>query len=1147
MRFLSKIRERQFAKKWGGAYNLSRAVLAGVLAAGCLMPGFAEAASFDMAYWKETEEDEYHGLKGEHYTQVGNIANIISFDGINGIADYVEIFWENEGAIVADRTINVNEVNSPNMNITPDIIIKGGYVDNGNAISNTVNISNVTFENSAEIYGGFSGSVGVASFSENTRSNGTVTGNTVTINNIVTIKDTTFKDYAAIFGEYTSNNVDVTGNTVTIENTTFNNEAEIFGGYTSGDGNVTGNTVEIIGNTTFTSASTSNIYGGYSVDGQANGNSVKISGGTFENIFGGYASSGTAEGNRVEINGGQFDANVYGGLGATAANGNSFIINDGTFNAWITGGDGSKAANGNIVKIDGGTINAVACGGLSYSGEAKKNSVIINAGTIKSYVYGGYADSASGKAIENSVEINGGTFNGDVDVRGGYSKSGEATGNSVEINGGTFNGSVDVYGGYAGANSGEATGNSVIINVGTFKDIFGGWATSSSGKANGNSVEINGGTITGWVKGGRGAGTANGNSVSISGGNFKDIYGGDGSTAANGNSVIISGGTFSNVYGGESRYGTAKDNRVIINGCDFIFSVSGGESVTGEANGNSVSISGGTFGNAVYGGHSTSSGEANGNSVIISDGRFINSDSAVYGGHGKTAANGNSVSISGGNFKNIYGGYVKSNSGEANKNKVILVGKNENNPLSAEQILNGSGKININGTVYGGHVFDSNSYNSTDNEIHVYGSNINVGHIDGFNKLHFFIDDKMTFGETMLTIKGVTNSPNVTISDVTISKDNLAVKVTGKPKASDDSTNNTITLIHNKSANIKYSNDITKVPVEIGRLLTGEGSVDLVNNDKDLKDLVLTLNVEKTTVNENGKSLVETRAAAAFVVNNMSDFMLGTGMEQAKAAAGGVTPIDAGTMAPFAAVGGSNMRYTTGSYVDVNGWNGAVGFAKQADKLLFGVAVEHGRGNYDSYLDNGVHASGDIKSTGGVIFGEYKLDNGVHYDAALRAGRVKSDYNSTATSYDESSTYYGFSLGGGKELTVSDKATLDVYGRYYFSHTNGSDVSIATGEEIDFDAVNSHRLRIGGRYTTTLTEKSKAYAGLAWQYEFGGDAKAAINGYSAPTPSLQGHSAIVEAGYKLNAGKNLTLDFNLNGAMGKQRGIGGGIGAQWLF
>ena len=402
-----------------------------------------------------------------------------------------------------------------------------------------------------------------------------------------------------------------------------------------------------------------------------------------------------------------------------------------------------------------------------------------------------------------------------------------------------------------------------------------------------------------------------------------------------------------------------------------------------------------------------------------------------------------------------------------------------------------------------------------------------------------------------------------------ITKDSVAITFDGNPQ--DNATNKNITLVRDETGTIEDFNGTIDIDISatIGATLTVKGTVSLIN---EKKELIFTLADNTTgeggstgggstgggstgggesgptiTVNENGKSLVETRAAAAFVVNNMSDFMLGTGMEQAKAAAGGVTPIDAGTMAPFAAVGGSNMRYTTGSYVDVNGWNGAVGFAKQADKLLFGVAVEHGRGNYDSYLDNGVHASGDIKSTGGVIFGEYKLDNGVHYDAALRDGRVKSDYNSTATSYDESSTYYGFSLGGGKELTVSDKATLDVYGRYYFSHTNGSDVSIATGEEIDFDAVNSHRLRIGGRYTTTLTEKSKAYAGLAWQYEFGGDAKAAINGYSAPTPSLQGHSAIVEAGYKLNAGKNLTLDFNLNGAMGKQRGIGGGIGAQWLF
>ena len=580
------------------------------------------------------------------------------------------------------------------------------------------------------------------------------------------------------------------------------------------------------------------------------------------------------------------------------------------------------------------------------------------------------------------------------------------------------------------------------------------------------------------------------------------------------------------IRGGNVVSGNAKSNTVNISNVTFENSslIHGGYSSSGTAEGNSVIISGSTIRGMVYGGYGNT---AKGNSVIISGSNFY---AYVHGGSGHTAE-GNSVIISGGNFgADVHGGY--SVTGEANNNKVILVGKNATYPLSAKQTLTG-GNINITGTVYGGYVHGSNFYNSNGNEIHVYGSNTKVGDIANFNNLNFYINHKMTFGDVMLKITGQ--------GETDISESNVIVNVDGAPKAKGDL--NTITLIHKTDANssiVAPSND--NITVNFGPLLTGTGTVALGNN---AKDLVLTLN--NIAVNENGKSLVETRAAAAFVVNNMSDFMLGTGMEQAKAAAGGVTPIDAGTMAPFAAVGGSNMRYTTGSYVDVNGWNGAVGFAKQADKLLFGVAVEHGRGNYDSYLDNGVHASGDIKSTGGVIFGEYKLDNGVHYDAALRAGRVKSDYSSTATSYDESSTYYGFSLGGGKELTVSDKATLDVYGRYYFSHTNGSDVSIATGEEIDFDAVNSHRLRIGGRYTTTLTEKSKAYAGLAWQYEFGGDAKAAINGYSAPTPSLQGHSAIVEAGYKLNAGKNPTLDFNLNGAMGKQRGIGGGIGAQWLF
>ena len=65
------------------------------------------------------------------------------------------------------------------------------------------------------------------------------------------------------------------------------------------------------------------------------------------------------------------------------------------------------------------------------------------------------------------------------------------------------------------------------------------------------------------------------------------------------------------------------------------------------------------------------------------------------------------------------------------------------------------------------------------------------------------------------------------------------------------------------------------------------------------------------------------------------------------------------------------------------------------------------------------------------------------------------------------------------------------YGKYFYSHT-GSDSTYLNGanETANFDAVNSHRIRLGARLTHALNEKNKLYGGLAWQYEFKGDARA---------------------------------------------------------
>ena len=167
-------------KKRGGAYNLSRAVLAGVLAAGCLMPGFAEAAKFHMD----------GGTKGTDYTEVGNTATITAVNGNAG--GTIKIYWE-PGAgetVVKGCTINVNPIT-----IEPNINIYGGYSSSGEANGNRVSISNGEFDN---VYGGYS-------------SSGEANGNRVSISNGEF--DNVYGGYSSS-GEANNNSVIISGGKV---------------------------------------------------------------------------------------------------------------------------------------------------------------------------------------------------------------------------------------------------------------------------------------------------------------------------------------------------------------------------------------------------------------------------------------------------------------------------------------------------------------------------------------------------------------------------------------------------------------------------------------------------------------------------------------------------------------------------------------------------------------------------------------------------------------------------------------------------------------------------------------------------------------------------------------------------------------------
>ena len=165
------------------------------------------------------------------------------------------------------------------------------------------------------------------------------------------------------------------------------------------------------------------------------------------------------------------------------------------------------------------------------------------------------------------------------------------------------------------------------------------------------------------------------------------------------------------------------------------------------------------------------------------------------------------------------------------------------------------------------------------------------------------------------------------------------------------------------------------------------------------------------------------------------------------------------------------------------------------------------------------------------------------YQAELAAGLTAN--------YDTSSTYFAGHLGIGKVFNLQKGDTIDTYLKYFYSHTAADDVTIYSNlgnQRYHFDSVNSSRIRTGFRYTHPLNEKSKIYAGLAYQYEFDGEARASYNGMNTPAPSLRGSSGMAELGWQVKPSQSpLTMGLGITGWIGKQQGITGQLNMMWEF
>ena len=861
--------------------------------------------------------------------------------------------------------------------------------------------------------------------------------------------------------------------------------------------------------------------------------SVTVSSGTQANAYGGYTieEGASALQNALTLSG---PAKV---LGASA----------GGWSRW-----GNAEWNTLTIRLDEDGLlgpSDIVSGGVAESeggGAAVHNTVYIESGTVEGTVEGGVAvgingvGDGTGDVLSNQVTMSGGTV---YSVFGGETGEGNANDNVVTIKGSAAvtGKSNAVYGGYT--IDGNASGN--IVNIEDDADIYGeimGGYTRAGSLISGNKVNVTGGNVnentvygayTETSLGFASAGSADvtNNEVAISGGSgVAEVYGGRSySGLAQGNKVTISAASVSgNVYGAYTAYGDALDNQAVIKG-------------TGQAGSSDT--------NSVYAGF-TNIGAAAGNILYIQDSAEI-AGSAFAGYQGgfisSETVERNQVFMSGGSVGgDLTGGGSVMGTGNAEGNSVTLNAGSVNDDIYGGYAANGSALDNT-VTIKGGTIAPAASlysgYSTTEssgNSLNFYVKDVTVKNLKYFQTLNFYVPAGTTAGKTMLEVTDA--------ADVSGAAIRAAVEDTTQLNPGE-----VINLIHTTESPILTEGTTYG-------MMDGKDQVTDVNllqrtvgiKKQDANTIVLYVPGDSPITTDPGTKVIpDERESGTTLISEGSDLAVNEGFESALAAheAGWIEDHSIkAKFIPYVVLGGHNLRYDTGSEVDSNGFNGEVGFVKRSyhedyiDTIM--PFFEYGDGNYTVHYED-ARSDGDQRYIGGGILIRRDKDDGFHYEGMIRAGHFDGDLHGTVSGnhirYDTDSNYIAAHLGLGKTY-VRDTNEYDLYGKLYWARL-GSDTILIKNDlgntTYELDSVDSFRTRLGLRWTKNKNESKSYYAGIAWDYEFAGEAKAWHGDYSTPSSSLKGSSAFLELGWqtKVTEEDPWGLDLRVRGWTGKKEGF----------
>lgn len=232
------------------------------------------------------------------------------------------------------------------------------------------------------------------------------TGNSVTITGgTYTSGRTEAGDNIAVAGGYANRNAD--GNSVTITGGNFNG-GDIYGGAVTDQegfadsGSADNNIVSLhdaTGRVDFIAGGYANTDSRDEKEASASGNAVTVGSGI------------TVGGKSFLINGKEENVSVAGGFATTEANGNSVTISGGTFNGSVFGGiaiSKGGVAEDNTVAINGGEINGDVYGSYIHSGTSVSGAVTISGdAVINGHVYAAGIQNPAGAHLSGTMTITG--------------------------------------------------------------------------------------------------------------------------------------------------------------------------------------------------------------------------------------------------------------------------------------------------------------------------------------------------------------------------------------------------------------------------------------------------------------------------------------------------------------------------------------------------------------------------------------------------------------------------------------------------------------------------------------------------------------------------------------------------------------------